>query len=112
MKTRVKKKHPFITKVIRPFFTGIITLFPLTITVVVVIWAIKFHWSGEQFWEHLTIIGAQNCNQPNSGLSGRTGCYTSFDLSSGISDPGWLEESMELNKRQDNEPYSALQNSL
>jgi len=37
-----KKKHPFIAKVIRPFFTGVLTIFPLAITIVVVIWFINF----------------------------------------------------------------------
>lgn len=35
-------KHPFIAKVIKPFLTGIFTIFPLVITVVIIIWIINF----------------------------------------------------------------------
>lgn len=42
MKTKEAKKHTLIAKFFRPFLTGIFTVFPLVITIVVILWFINF----------------------------------------------------------------------
>ena len=42
METKKRKTHPFIAKILRPLLTGIFMIFPLVITIVVIIWFIKF----------------------------------------------------------------------
>ena len=42
MKSSKTKTHPFIRKVLQPFVTGLLSVFPLMITVVVILWAASF----------------------------------------------------------------------
>lgn len=37
-----KKKHPVITKILRPLLTGLFSIFPLAITIVVITWLVNF----------------------------------------------------------------------
>ncbi len=36
------KRHPFIAKIMNPMLTGVLTIFPLVITIVVIVWFINF----------------------------------------------------------------------
>lgn len=42
MEKKKRKTHPFIAKILQPFLTGLLTVFPLVITLVVIIWFVKF----------------------------------------------------------------------
>ncbi|MDT8392906.1 MAG: DUF502 domain-containing protein [Bacteroidales bacterium] len=42
METKETKKKTFFSKIMRPFLTGILTIFPLVITIIIIIWFINF----------------------------------------------------------------------